>query len=54
MSEINRVVFGGRMSTNLAAILQSAVQTQSPSNPSGQVHAALSLALNSPEYLVEH
>ena len=54
VNEINRVVFGGRMSASLGTYLLSAVQTQSASNPLGRVRAALSLALISPEYLVEH
>lgn len=54
VNEINRVLFGGRMSASLAGYLLSAVQTQSASNPLGRVRAALSLALISPEYLVEH
>ena len=54
VNEINRVVLGGRMSAGLANYLLSAIQTQPASNPLGRVRAALTLALNSSEYLVEH
>lgn len=54
VKEIDRVLFGERMSPSLGSILQTAAESQPASNPLGRVHAALYLALISPEYLVEH
>ena len=54
VAEIDRVLFGGRMSPGLGAILQKAAASQPMSDPLGRVRAALFLALISPEYLVEH
>jgi hypothetical protein len=54
VAEIDRVLFGGRMSPSLGAILQKAAASQPMSDPLGRVRAALFLALISPEYLVEH
>lgn len=54
VKEIDRVLFGQRMSPSLGSILQTAAESQPVSNPLGRVYAALYLALISPEYLVEH
>lgn len=53
-ADINRVLFGGRMSASLAQAVEKAALSQPATNPAARAQAALFIAVMAPEYLVEH